>query len=177
VIVPHLLAISPGGLGADLDAWLALAQRVPGAGVLLREPDLPASELRRLAASAMKWAPAVVLHAKNPAARELADELGLFVHGPGGDGVSCHDADEVDAAFGAGAAYALLSPVWRPTSKPDDAREPLGPERFLAIARERPVLALGGVTPERHTWLRSRGAWGSAVLGGLAAFAAGKTPI
>jgi thiamine monophosphate synthase len=94
------------------------------------------------------------------------------VHGPGGDGVSCHEAAEVDAAFGAGATYALLSPVWRPASKPDDRREPLGPERFLAIARERPVLALGGVTPERHAWLRARGAWGSAVLGGLAAFAA-----
>ncbi|TNE88019.1 MAG: hypothetical protein EP330_16730 [Deltaproteobacteria bacterium] len=61
-------------------------------------------------------------------------------------GVSCHDADELRLAFARGAAYALLSPVFPPTSKPEDTRDTLGIRGFRALAGDRPVYALGGLT-------------------------------
>jgi thiamine-phosphate pyrophosphorylase len=62
--------------------------------------------------------------------------ISTVVHGPG---------DDVT-----GADLALVSPVFSPGSKPDDARQPLGPEGFDAIARTLPcpAFALGGVSVE-----------------------------
>jgi thiamine-phosphate pyrophosphorylase len=85
---------------------------------------------------------------------------------PGGTfAASTHGEAEVDRALAAGAVYVTLSPVWAPTSKPDDRRPTLGAQRFLAAAHGRPVLALGGVTPDRFAALMSAGAHGAAVLG------------
>jgi thiamine monophosphate synthase len=62
--------------------------------------------------------------------------------------VSCHDADELRLAFARGASYALLSPVFPPTSKPTDTRETLGTRRFRDLAADHPVYALGGITAD-----------------------------
>ncbi len=83
-------------------------------------------------------------------------------------GVSCHGGAELEAAERAGADYALLSPFFAPTSK--GASSPvLGPEGFRVALRGRtvPVLALGGLTPERLALAAGAGAAGAAVLGGL----------
>jgi len=82
-------------------------------------------------------------------------------------GQSCHTAEALDRAFASGAAYAVLSPVFRPTSKPDDRRPALGVDRFVAWADGRPVWALGGITPERARVIREAGGRGVAVLGGI----------
>jgi hypothetical protein len=153
-----LLAITPGD-GRDLLPWLSALAEAGLPAVLIREPTLPLADLRQLSSLPI---PAIVVHTKTP----HAADLGLPLHGPGRLGRSCHRAREVDAAFRDGAHYALLSPVWHPTSKPDDVRPTLGLDPFLRCARDRPVFALGGVTAVRYRSLRTHGAR-AAVSGAL----------
>jgi thiamine monophosphate synthase len=176
-VIPELLAISPGD-GRDLAPWIGALADAGLPGILLREPALEGPQIRELVRIAAEQIPFVAIHERNPAALRLVDEAPqICLHRRFSDtkatpagvrfGMSCHTAEEVLRSLDAGATYVLLSPVWSPASKPHDTRAPLGQERFLEIARNRPVLALGGVTPARHRALRSAGAWGSAVLGGL----------
>lgn len=167
-----LLGISPGD-GRDLCPWLEALGRAGLPGVLIREPNVDRETLDRWVGLAVDGLPFVAVHDRNPHAREIARRRGVPLHvasdtppPPVPFAASTHSADEVDDALAAGAVYCLLSPVWSPLSKPDDVRPPLGPDRFLAIAGARPVLALGGVTPERFRVLQAAGA-GAAVLGGL----------
>ncbi len=83
-------------------------------------------------------------------------------------GVSCHSRPELEAAARAGADYAFLSPVFPPRSKPLRGK-PLGPDGFRETVQglPLPVLALGGVTPERLEEVAAAGAAGAAVLGSL----------
>lgn len=171
---PRLLAITPGdhGVRRDLGPWLEALGRVGVPAVLLREPHLGRSELEALVAVARQHIGLVIVHDRNPHARALDLPLhlrGADLNGPlphGVFGVSCHDRSELARAFDRGAAYALLSPVWSPTSKPDD-RPPLGLEGYLALAAGRPVLALGGVHAPRLREIEEAGGHGGAVLGAL----------
>jgi thiamine monophosphate synthase len=158
-----LLAITPGD-GRPLARWIDALAAAGLRAVLVREVGLGRDALAEIAGFAASRVEEVVLHHRNPHARAVATELGLAVHPPR---ASAHTEVELDRAFAEGVRWALLSPVYRPTSKPDDGREPLGIDRFLEIAAGRAVLALGGVTPERHGRLVAAGAFGSAVLGGL----------
>jgi thiamine-phosphate pyrophosphorylase len=179
-----LLAVSPGcsaldgplgpGDARDLVAWVEAAARGGAGGILLREPSARPEEVRAAAERAIALGAPVVVHDRCPGGRTIAALLGLTLHLPaGGDpvagpfAVSTHGEAELDRALAAGAVYATLSPVWAPSSKPADRRPTLGPERFLAAALGRPVLALGGVTPARYAELMGRGAYGAAVLGPL----------
>jgi thiamine-phosphate pyrophosphorylase len=83
-------------------------------------------------------------------------------------GLSCHDLAEVREAEGAGADYAFLSPLFPPVSKLGEG-EALGLQRFRAIAERVsiPLLALGGITPDRIEEAARAGAVGVAVLGDL----------
>jgi thiamine-phosphate pyrophosphorylase len=89
---------------------------------------------------------------------------------PGGTlvGLSRH-AHDIDAATGAlvahGADYATLSPIFSPSSKARDLREPLGPEALVGHAL--PVFALGGIDPPAARRCVDVGAAGVAVLGGV----------
>lgn len=60
-----------------------------------------------------------------------------------------HDAEEMAHANAAGADAVMLSPVFETRTHPNTA--PLGPERFHALAAlaEMPVIALGGMNPDR----------------------------
>ena len=167
-----LLAITPGD-GRDLERWLRTLGEAGLPGVLVREPAWDADTLERAVAIACESVPFVAVHDRNPHARALARRWNLPLHVAGGAplpgppfGASTHGEAEALAALAAGAAFCLLSPVWAPLSKPDDTRPTIGEERFLAVARDRPILALGGVTPERFHRLRAAGA-GAAVLGAL----------
>jgi thiamine-phosphate pyrophosphorylase len=89
-------------------------------------------------------------------------------------GRSVHDLPEAAAARAAGADYLLLGPVYRTASHP--GRAPLGVATVAAVARlGLPVIAIGGVTPERIAELRAAGAYGVAAIRALwdAADAAG----
>ncbi|HEX5067865.1 MAG TPA: thiamine phosphate synthase [Myxococcota bacterium] len=82
-------------------------------------------------------------------------------------GVSAHAPEEIDPQ--SGASYAHLAPVFAPLSK-TSARPPLGLEALRrAAVRGLPVLAQGGVTPERTRALLDAGAAGVAVTGSVLA--------
>jgi thiamine-phosphate pyrophosphorylase len=81
-------------------------------------------------------------------------------------GASVHSMAEAGTARQEGADYLLAGPVYATRSHPD--RPALGPA-FLAevAALGLPVVAIGGITPERCPEIRSAGAWGAAAISAL----------
>lgn len=115
---------------------------------------------------------------------DVADDLGLGVHvgwrGPsvpaarevlGSEvliGYSAHEHVEAEGDRARGVDYYFFSPVFPTTSKPDQPPTGVGPLRaFCQAAAPIPVLALGGITPERVSVCREAGARGVAVLSGI----------
>ena len=145
--------------------------------MLIREPDLDLSTVEVWLGALMQAGARVRLHLKTPGAVDLARRFGLGVHlASTGDGApqglpfsqSCHSVSQARGAFEHGAEFVFLSPAFRPHSKPDDLRQTWGVERLAEAQRGLgPVLALGGITPERAVALRSAGVHGVAVLGGV----------
>lgn len=84
-------------------------------------------------------------------------------------GASRHRGDPLDDEALGPADYVVLAPVFRPTSKPDDGRPPLGLEELRAACSRsaRPVVALGGVQPRDARACLDAGAAAIAVLGGV----------
>ena len=81
-------------------------------------------------------------------------------------GFSAHDAAQVEESLESGADLVILGNVFETTSHPD--RRPLGVKAFAAAAgRGRPIVAIGGIVPERVPELIEAGAWGVAVKSGL----------
>jgi 8-oxo-dGTP diphosphatase len=80
---------------------------------------------------------------------------------------SCHSPEDLAAAAGLAADFAVLSPVLPTQSHPD--AEPLGWERFAAWAdgASIPVFALGGMRPELIETAWQHGAQGIAAIRGL----------
>ncbi len=150
--------------------------------VSLREKDLPAHERRRLAEALLKRAEPYKAQVGVHDDVALAASLGLrALHLPtGGDiraakrqadprcliGRSCHSPAEVTAAAAGSADYASLSPIFLTQSKPGYGPA-LGIERLAAIAEgcALPLVALGGLTPDRTAACREAGAKGVAVMG------------
>lgn len=92
-----------------------------------------------------------------PAARTMLGDdawIGRSVHAPAA----------VAPALVAGADYVFLGPIWPTTSHPGTGG--LGPDA-LASAEGRPVLAIGGVTPDLVTEARRAGAYGVAAVRAL----------
>lgn len=115
---------------------------------------------------------------------EVADELGLGLHvgwrGPAVPearevlgpepliGYSAHELVEAEGDRTQGVDYYFFSPVFPTSSKPDQPPTGVGPLRaFCRTAAPVPVLALGGITPERVSVCRQAGARGVAVLSGI----------
>ncbi|MGB8699270.1 MAG: thiamine phosphate synthase [Thermosynechococcaceae cyanobacterium] len=84
-------------------------------------------------------------------------------------GASRHGSDPLDADDLGEADYATLSPLFRPTSKPADLREPLGLLGLQACAARavRPLVALGGIKPGRAAGAIAHGAAAIAISGAL----------
>ena len=180
----RFLPISPGdhGLGGDL---VDAARELSAGGsrtLLVREPQLDAGALRDLVTRLLPWLPELVLHDRTPGARELAVSMGLGLHLPahveplevrdqirGRLGVSAHSREDLVSAASVGVDYALLSPDFKAGSKPSDSREPLGLEGAAQAWKGEaiPVLALGGMTPDRMRLCRDNGAWGAAGISGV----------
>jgi thiamine-phosphate diphosphorylase len=85
-------------------------------------------------------------------------------------GYSSHGADETAQAAADGADFIVIGTVYESASHP--GREPAGPglvrAAVAAVAPTGvPILAIGGVTPERVGELLEAGAYGVAVLGGV----------
>jgi len=78
-------------------------------------------------------------------------------------GSSVHSLDEARTAKDWGADYLLVGPVYHTATHP--TATPLGPETLGAIVRlGLPVIAIGGVTPERARELAGAGAYGVAAI-------------
>ena len=115
---------------------------------------------------------------------DVAVDLGVHLHlgrrGPSIDaarkrlgdehliGYSAHDVVEAQSERLASADYLFFSPVYPTDSKPDHPGAGIPALRDMCIAAEpQPVVALGGITPERVAECRAAGAYGVAVLSGI----------
>lgn len=81
-------------------------------------------------------------------------------------GKSVHDLPEAEAARAEGADYLVVGPVYASATHPD--RPPLGLERLgETAALGLPVIAIGGITPERAREVKRAGAYGAAAIRAL----------
>jgi thiamine-phosphate pyrophosphorylase len=81
-------------------------------------------------------------------------------------GRSVHSVDEASAAVDAGADFLVVGSIYPTPSHPE--RPAAGPKLVRDAARfGRPVIAIGGVTPERVPELKAAGAYGVAAIRAL----------
>ncbi|MSR06730.1 MAG: thiamine phosphate synthase [Gemmatimonadetes bacterium] len=90
------------------------------------------------------------------AARKLAPPGWLI-------GCSTHSPDDARRAFDLGADYVFLGPIWETASHA--GRTGLGPRVLRGLGH--PVIAIGGVTPQRVRECVDAGAWGVAAVSAL----------
>ncbi len=79
-------------------------------------------------------------------------------------GRSAHTTNDVMRAGEEGADYAFLGPIWPTTSHP--GTPPLGP-KALAVESPIPIIAIGGITPEKVPQCLENGAYGVAMISAL----------
>lgn len=84
-------------------------------------------------------------------------------------GGTSRDPESARAARRAGATYLGVGPVWGTTTK-TGLPQPIGLDGLAAVceAVDLPVIAIGGITPERAALCREAGAHGVAVVGAIA---------
>lgn len=82
-------------------------------------------------------------------------------------GYSAHSADGAASAVDGGADFVLIGTIWETPSHPDVPGAGLDRVREAAAAAGAPVLAIGGVTPERARAAVGAGAWGVALIRGV----------
>lgn len=84
-------------------------------------------------------------------------------------GASRHAQDLLDHADIGLADYATISPIYQPTSKPNDTREPLGILGLQTCLHRsvRPLVGLGGMQPERVGEVMGTGVGAIAVSGAI----------
>jgi len=137
----------------------------PAVGVQHRHPGAATrpflAEARLLAALCARQANPLFVNGRLDVALLVGAHLHLPVDGPtpvdvrphlpAGRWVSASVHDEAELARAKGADLVLLSPVYRPGSKPEDARPTLGQEGYarLRALSSCPALALGGIRLER----------------------------
>lgn len=139
--------------------------------VVVRELDLGERERSALARALGEHLPVVSARTPLPGAvgvhlaahQPVADAAGL-AHGR-----SCHDAGEVARAVAEGASWVMVSPACATLSKPGHgpALGADGVRRLVRAAGDTPVLALGGIDATDVPALRTAGAHGVAVMGGV----------
>jgi len=183
--LPRLHAITDGGVVSLADFGVrAAAIAAAGSAVALhaRHPDATAADLAALAARLVALARpaeanvivsrradvAAAVHAQGVQLRpdDLAPGDARRVLPVGWIGRSVHTAAEAIAAQEEGADYVVVGPIF-PTPSHPGARG-----RGVELVREAsaagiPVIAIGGIDPERALEVAAAGAWGVAVLSAL----------
>jgi thiamine-phosphate pyrophosphorylase len=148
------------------DLWLALDRLPRGAGVVFRHYGLERAARHALIRSVEKVARRrglmLVIAGDRPALRGVGVHNGRSVDAF--HTASAHSRREAIAAQRGGADAIFVSPVFATRSHPD-ARA-LGPVRFALMVRRLkvPVIALGGMTPQKARRLRHLGASGWAAI-------------
>lgn len=183
--LPRLHAVTDDAVLADADVGIkAAAIAAAGASVALHVRGRNSSaafltkSAQRFVTLARPAEAAVLVNARPDIARAVgaqgvqlgAGDLSVAdartVLGKGWIGVSVHGVEEARAAVEAGADFLLAGAVFETASHPGQA--PLGVEALRAIvALGPPVIAIGGVTPERVQELREAGVWGVAAIRAL----------
>jgi thiamine-phosphate pyrophosphorylase len=183
--LPRLLAVTTDTICRSADFGLraaAIAAGGPGVGLLVRAPESSAAQqavfAERVSALARPPEAVVFVHARADLARaigaqgitlragDLAPRDARRVMPLGWIGRSVHDLDEARTAIGEGSDFLLAGNLFETASHPDrPARglEWLGSLVALGV----PVLAIGGVTPERAASVRDAGGWGIAAITAL----------
>ena len=83
-------------------------------------------------------------------------------------GASAHSATEAREATADGADFVVFGPVYdTPSKRRYGTPQGLAALEAAAVASTRPVLAVGGITPERVLEVRAAGAAGVAVIGAI----------
>jgi len=91
----------------------------------------------------------------------------------GGDrlwiGISTHNEDQVAAAVAGGADYLGFGPVYATATKidPDPVQGIEGLRRAVSLAGAVPVVAIGGITPERAAEVAATGAAAACAIGSV----------
>ena len=136
--IQHALAASGGSTDIYLNHEAELARELGLAGVHLRESSLPLSEQPPALREALRW------------------------------GVSTHNLAGARRAEAAGADFVTFGPVYETPSKAAMG-DPVGLAALEAVTRavRIPVLALGGITPERCGDCLAAGASGVAAIGAI----------
>jgi len=118
-----------------VDDRVDVAIAVGADGVHLGQADLPLEEARR------------IVERQVPGRRFLI-------------GVSTHDAAQIEAALGGGADYLGFGPVYATATKenPDPVQGVGGLAAAVAQAGRTPIVAIGGITPERAAEVAATGA-------------------
>lgn len=183
--LPRLLAVTTDAVcrAADFDVRsAAIAAAGPSAGLLVRAPDSTAAQhaafAGRVVALARPQEAAVLVHARPDVARavgaqgvqlrraDLAPSDARLVLPGGWIGVSVHGREAAEAAIAEGADFVIAGNVFATPSHPE--RSPRGLEWLRDLCTlDRPVIAIGGITPERARDVRQAGAWGAAAISAL----------
>jgi thiamine-phosphate pyrophosphorylase len=178
---PSLMVITNRHMSADLSATVERALDAGAKWILLREKDMaPAARLdlaRRLKAAvdrrgallginsdfvAAQVTKVASVHVPAAALNRPVDAAHLLL------GASVHDIGEAKSALEAGVDYLLAAPVFETASKVLP-RPPLGLAGLRAIAEAVPVpvIALGGILPDRVAACLRAGASGVASMGAV----------
>jgi thiamine-phosphate pyrophosphorylase len=177
--------VTDGGLIRDPDFGIKAAAILsvgPAVAIVVRAPDATTEE--RLAATdrvraLARPAEAATFAHGDPAVARAAEAQGVQlrrqdldpalarrVFPDGWIGVSVHDEAEAELAIAGGADYLVAGSVYPSATHPGSA--PLGLERLGRIAAlGRPVVAIGGITPERIRPALEAGAFGVAAIRSL----------
>ena len=179
--LPRLHAITNDAVLALPDFHTRLTQiaAVPGTAVHIRSGSLSGRRLTEVAESALHARVTCPVFVNDRA--DVARIVGAAgVHLPSAGlsvafarsivgpncwiGRSAHSVEGVESAADQGADYVFLGPIWPTTSHPNT--EPLGPGA-LAKAENVPIVAIGGITPEKVPECLASGAYGVAVISAL----------
>lgn len=180
----YLIADSTASPRRSLLQTVTEAVRAGVCLVQLRAKEMPDDEYRVLARQlrgiTAEYHARLLLNSRIEIAREVgADGVHLPRDGSPAEmrqalghnalvGISTHSEAELRRVEAQGADFAVLSPLFNPSSKPAYT-DPLGLERFALLARDAtiPVFALGGIRLENATECLRSGAYGVAVLGAI----------
>lgn len=180
--LPRLFAMTTDAICRAADFGIraaAIAAGGPAVALVVRAPGSSTAQhavfAERVSALARPPEAAVFIHARPDLARAVGAEgvhlrMGDLdpadarrVLGRGWIGCSVHSMEEAEAALGQGADYLVAGSVFETPSHPGGPA--MGLERLSGIAKlGAPVVAIGGITPERATQVRDAGAWGVAVI-------------
>jgi thiamine-phosphate pyrophosphorylase len=171
--------------GRDLVETVAACVTAGLPAVQVREKDLAVAELAALCrrVRALRPPPFLIVNDRVDVALAVAadgvqrthaslsvDELRVIADKRVRVGASVHSLDEAKAAVAQGAEWVFFGPVYdTPSKRAYGAPQGLGSLERVAAAVDVPVIAIGGITPERVGDVRCAGAAGVAVISAILA--------